>query len=75
LSDIQTLSSDEPIEVNLKDETGFKQKISGAEAGRFAIQGDDTTLTGHRLEDRIARIGSKVRWKSLATKQPAGSTR
>lgn len=43
LSDIQTLSSDEPIEVNLKDRTGFKQKISSAEAGRFAIEGDETT--------------------------------
>jgi len=43
LSDIQTLSSDEPIEVNLKDETGFKQKVSSAEAGRFAIEGSETT--------------------------------
>jgi putative salt-induced outer membrane protein YdiY len=43
LSDIQTLSSDEPIEVNLKDETGFKQKVSAAEAGRFAIEGSETT--------------------------------
>jgi putative salt-induced outer membrane protein YdiY len=43
LSDIQTLSSDEPIEVNLKDKTGFKQKISSAVAGRFAIEGDEAT--------------------------------
>ena len=43
LSDIQTLSSDEPIEVNLKDETGFKQKVSAAEPGRFAIEGSETT--------------------------------
>ena len=43
LSDIQTLSSDEPIEVNLRDETGFKQKVSSAEAGKFAIEGSEST--------------------------------
>ena len=43
LSDIQTLNSDEPIEVNLKDETAFKQKISSAEAGSFAIEGSEST--------------------------------
>jgi len=42
LSDVQTLSSDEPIEVNLKDKTGFTQKISSAEPGRFAIEGSES---------------------------------
>jgi len=42
LSDIQTLSSDDPIEVNLKDKTGFMQKVSSAEPGRFAIEGSES---------------------------------
>src|SRR4030043_2067029 len=42
LSNIQTLSSDDPIEVNLKDKTGFTQKVSSAEAGRFAIRGSES---------------------------------
>ena len=41
LSDIQTLSSDEPIEVNLKDNTGFKQKVLTAEPGRFGVEGTE----------------------------------
>ena len=39
LSDIQTLSSDEAIEVNLKDGTGFKQKVLSAAPGRFSVEG------------------------------------
>jgi len=42
LSNIQTLSSDEPIEVNLKDQTSFTQKVSSAEFGRFAIEGSES---------------------------------
>jgi len=42
LSNIQTLSSDEPITVNLKDGTGFEQKLSSSEAGRFSIEGNET---------------------------------
>jgi len=42
LSNIQTLSSDEPIEVNLKDQTGFTQKVSSAEPGKFAIEGSES---------------------------------
>jgi putative salt-induced outer membrane protein YdiY len=41
LSDIQTLSSDDPIEVNLKDKTGFKQKVLSAEPGRFRVEGSE----------------------------------
>jgi putative salt-induced outer membrane protein YdiY len=39
LSTILTLSSDEPITVNLKDGTTFTQKVLGAAAGRFAVEG------------------------------------
>jgi putative salt-induced outer membrane protein YdiY len=42
LSNIQTLSSDEPIEVNLKDKTGFMQKVSSAGPGQFTIEGDES---------------------------------
>jgi putative salt-induced outer membrane protein YdiY len=41
LSNIQTFSSDDPVTVNLKDSTGFKQKVLGAEAGRFAVAGSE----------------------------------
>lgn len=39
LSIIQTLSSDMPVIVNLKDGTAFNQRLIGAQAGRFSIQG------------------------------------
>lgn len=42
LSDIKTLSSDEAIEINLKDNTGFKQKILSAEPGRFGVEGTES---------------------------------
>jgi len=42
LSNIQTLSTDDPIEVNLKDKTGFMQKVSSADPGRFAIEGSES---------------------------------
>jgi putative salt-induced outer membrane protein YdiY len=41
LSNIQTFSSAEPVTVNLKDSTGFTQKVLSAEAGRFAVQGTE----------------------------------
>ncbi|MHC4752140.1 MAG: DUF481 domain-containing protein [Planctomycetota bacterium] len=41
LSNIQTLSSDAPIAVNLKDKTGFKQKVLTAEPGQFAVEGSE----------------------------------
>jgi putative salt-induced outer membrane protein YdiY len=41
LSNIQTFSSTEPITVNLKDSTGFTQKVVGSEAGRFAVRGTE----------------------------------
>jgi len=42
LSNIQTFSSDNPVTVNLKDETGFTQKVSSAEPGRLAIEGSES---------------------------------
>ena len=42
LSNIRTISSEEPVTVNLKDGTGFTQKLIGAQNGRFAIQGNDS---------------------------------
>ena len=45
LADIQTFSSAEAITVNLKDGTGFKQKVLGAEAGRFSVQGTEDLKT------------------------------
>jgi putative salt-induced outer membrane protein len=41
LSDIQTLSSKEPVIVNLKDKTTFKQRLVSAAAGRFAVEGSE----------------------------------
>jgi len=43
LSNIQTLSSDGPIEVNLKDRTAFTQKVSSATPGLFVIAGSEST--------------------------------
>ena len=41
LSDIRTLSSDEPITVNLQDQTGFTQRVLSAEEGLFSVEGSD----------------------------------
>ena len=41
LADIQTLSSDDAIEVNLKDNTAFKQKVLSGQPGRFNIVGTE----------------------------------
>jgi putative salt-induced outer membrane protein YdiY len=41
LSNIQTFSSTDPITVNLKDNTGLKQRVLSAEAGRFAVEGSE----------------------------------
>jgi putative salt-induced outer membrane protein YdiY len=42
ISDVQTLSSDAPITVHLKDETVLKQKVAKAGPNRFAIEGSET---------------------------------
>ena len=40
-SDIQTFSSDDDIEVNLKDNTSIKQKVQSGQPGRFSVAGTD----------------------------------
>jgi putative salt-induced outer membrane protein YdiY len=60
LSNIQTLSSDEPITVNLKDSTGFKQKLSSSEAGRFSIAGDETIKAQEFAVDDIVSINPPI---------------
>ncbi len=42
ISNIQTLSSDAPINVHLTDGTTFSQKVTKAGPSRFAIEGTDT---------------------------------
>jgi putative salt-induced outer membrane protein YdiY len=42
VSNVKTLSSDEPIRIHLKDGTVLNQKVSVAEPGRFAIEGGET---------------------------------
>jgi len=61
LSDIQTLSSDDPIEVNLKDKTGFTQKVSSAELGRFSIEGSETTRAQEFAVSDIVSINPPVK--------------
>jgi len=41
LSDIQTLSSGEAIEVNLKDGTGIRQQVQKSSPGRFTVVGTE----------------------------------
>ncbi len=42
LSDIQTLSSEEAIEVKLKDGTSLNQKVMSDQPGRFSVKGTET---------------------------------
>jgi putative salt-induced outer membrane protein YdiY len=61
LSNIRTLSSDDPIEVNLKDKTGFTQKISSAEPGRFAIEGSESVKAQEFAVSDIVSINPPVK--------------
>jgi len=56
ISNIQTFSSDEPIAVNLKDKTGFKQKVLSAEPGRFSIEGSEELKAQEFAVDDIVSI-------------------
>ncbi len=43
LSKIQTISSDEPVTVSLKDNTAFTQKLTGSTSpGKFSVAGSDS---------------------------------
>jgi len=61
LSDIQTLSSADPIEVNLKDSTGFKQKVISGSPGRFGIEGTEATKAQEFAVADIVSINPPVK--------------
>ena len=54
MNNVATFKSNEPIEIQLKDGTGFKKQIEKAEAGKFAVQGDQT------LKSQDFSVGSVV---------------
>ena len=72
LANIQTLSSDEPLTVNLKDGTGFNQKISGSGAGQSGPR--NLPLVILFLSIRRFRSGKEisppVSLRHTATQQP-----
>ncbi|MBL7188684.1 MAG: DUF481 domain-containing protein [Phycisphaerae bacterium] len=41
LSNIQTFSSNEPVTVYLKEDTGFRQKVMSGQPGQFAVEGSE----------------------------------
>jgi len=61
LVDIQTLSSDDPITVNLKDGTGLNQKVMSAELNRFAIDGTVTTKAQEFAVSDIVSINPPIK--------------
>jgi putative salt-induced outer membrane protein YdiY len=61
LSNIQTLSSDEQVTVTLKDNTGFRQRLSSAGNGRFSISGDETTSAQEFAVSDIVTINPPVK--------------
>ena len=82
LSNIQTFSSDEPIEVHLKDNTGFTQRILAAQEGRFSIGGSDSIGTQDFAIADIFSINPPVtpapKWKgniSLGITSTHGNTK
>lgn len=61
LSRIQSFSSDVPITINLKDGTGFNQRLNIAQAGRFAIQGTETIRGQEFLVSDIVSINPPIK--------------
>jgi putative salt-induced outer membrane protein YdiY len=61
LSNIQTISSEAPVTVNLKDGTGFTQRLIGAQNGRFSIQGNDSIRTQEFSIADIASINPPIK--------------
>ena len=61
LSNIQTFSSDDPITVNLKDKTGFKQKVLSAGPGRFGVEGSEALKAQEFAVDDIVSINPPVK--------------
>ena len=67
LSNIQTLSSDEPVTVTLKDNTSFSQRLLNAQNNRFSIPGDETISAQEFAVSDIISINPPAkpipRWK------------
>ena len=61
LSKIQTLSSNEAVVVNLKDGTSFYQRLNSAQAGRFAIQGNESISSQEFLVADILSINPPIK--------------
>ncbi len=61
LANIRTLSSDEPITVNLQDKTGFNQKLVSADAGRFGVAGSDSLEAQEFAVADIASINPPIK--------------
>ncbi len=60
LANIRTLSSDEPITVNLKNGTAIQQKIVSSQDGRFSITGDETIKAQEFAVDDIVSINPPI---------------
>ncbi len=56
VSRIETLSSDVPVIVNLKDGTSFNQRLSPAQTGRFTILGNESIRAQDFSVDDIVSI-------------------
>ena len=56
LSNIETLNSDGPVEVHLKDGTSFSQKVLSVGAGRFAVGGDEALKAQEFAMDDVVSI-------------------
>jgi len=79
LANIQTLSSDGPINVSLKDKTGLNQKLVAADAGRFGVAGSDSLEAQEFAVADIASINKPVpKWTgdvSLGITSTHGNTK
>jgi len=56
LSNIETFNSDGPIEVHLKDGSGFHQKVLSAGPGRFSVEGTEVLEAQEFAVDDIVSI-------------------
>ncbi len=61
VSRIQSLSSEEPVTVNLKDGTSFNQRLNISQAGRFTITGNESIRTQDFSVEDIASINPPVK--------------
>lgn len=79
MSKIQTFSTDNPIEVHLKDGSVLVQKVASSEAGRFAIEGTEAVKAQDFDLAAISSINPpKPKWKgnvSAALTSTHGNTK